>query len=332
MIFTLIVCTYMRPKALLTLLNSVVSQTLYPDEIIIVDGSVNDETRVMLEANYFNNLNYYLVEAKDRGLTRQRNFGIEKVNKRSEIVCFLDDDIILDSNYFKHIIATYSLYPEALAVGGYITNEVHWEQNKKPTSISDYFCFDDWCRKEPTRFKVRRMFGLEPDVPPGWLPSFSHMRAIGFLPPSNNIYEVELFMGGVSSYRMAVFKTITFSDYFEGYGLYEDADFCLRLAKQEPLYVNTAARCTHHHAVEGRPNMFKYGQMVIRNGWYIWRVKYSNPGLKSKIKWHCTALLLTILTFLGCIQSNKRQAMFMEGLGRIFGWCKLVFDKPKINY
>ena len=45
--FTLIICTYMRPKPLQTLLQSVNTQTLYPDEILIVDGSRNEETKEM---------------------------------------------------------------------------------------------------------------------------------------------------------------------------------------------------------------------------------------------------------------------------------------------
>ena len=36
--FSLIICTYMRPMALLTLLKSLESQVFYPNEIIIVDG------------------------------------------------------------------------------------------------------------------------------------------------------------------------------------------------------------------------------------------------------------------------------------------------------
>ena len=41
---SLIVCTYMRPKPLATLLASVQAQTVYPDEILIIDGSVDDNT------------------------------------------------------------------------------------------------------------------------------------------------------------------------------------------------------------------------------------------------------------------------------------------------
>ena len=54
--FTLIVCTYMREKPLLELLNSVKGQTLYPNEILIIDGSTNYETQNVLQINHFDNL------------------------------------------------------------------------------------------------------------------------------------------------------------------------------------------------------------------------------------------------------------------------------------
>jgi len=41
--FSLIICTYMRPKPVLQLLQSVQAQTVYPDEILIVDGLINEE-------------------------------------------------------------------------------------------------------------------------------------------------------------------------------------------------------------------------------------------------------------------------------------------------
>ena len=47
----------MRSHPLLQLLHSVQEQTLYPDEILIVDGSTNKETEAVLEENHFENLN-----------------------------------------------------------------------------------------------------------------------------------------------------------------------------------------------------------------------------------------------------------------------------------
>jgi len=102
-------------------------------------------------------------------------------------------------------------------------------------------------RNEPTRFRVRNKFGLQPDTKPGFLPTFAHGRSIGFLPPSGKIYEVEQLMGGVSSFKTQVFQKLSFSTYFEGYGLYEDADFTIRLSKIGQLYINTNARLAHYH-------------------------------------------------------------------------------------
>lgn len=180
------------------------------------------------------------------------------------------------------------------------------------------------------RFKVRREFGLSPDTPAGFLPTFSHGRSVSFLPPSGKIYEVEQIMGGVSSFKKTVFDIQQFSTYFEGYGLYEDADFSLRLAKKGKLYVNTKARLEHHHAPSGRPNLFKYGKMVARNGWYVWRIKYPKPSLKAKIKWNATLLLLTCLTFFSAIKNRNRNSM-TEGFGRLTGWFSLWFNKPKLQ-
>ena len=83
-------------------------------------------------------------------------------------------------------------------------------------------------------------------------------------------------------FRKIVFDSIWFSPYFEGYGLYEDADFTLRLSKIGKLYVNTNAQLGHFHDESGRPNKYQYGKMVVRNGWYVWRVKYPNPSLQFK--------------------------------------------------
>ncbi|ULC60581.1 glycosyltransferase [Flaviramulus sp. BrNp1-15] len=320
----------MRPIALQNLLNSVNSQSLYPNQIIVVDGSLNKKTSQLLKESNYKNLKYVLVDENNRGLTKQRNYGINLVDDTSEIICFLDDDIVLESNYFERLLETYQKKDEALAVGGYIKNEVIWKKSIGKLTPNEFY-YDGWVRKEPSRFKLRSKFGLLPDAEPGFLPTFAHGRSIGFLPPSEKIYEVELIMGGVSSYRKEVFKTLRFSNYFEGYGLYEDADFSLRIAKLGKLYVNTSAQLNHYHDEKGRPNRYKYGKMVVRNGWYVWRVKYPNPNIKARAKWHLTAFLLTSIRFLNIFNTQDKKAAFTESIGRIVGWFSLIFNKPLKN-
>ena len=328
--FSLIICTYQRPKPLLQLLQSVQEQTLYPDEILIIDGSTNEATQFILEQNHFQNVHYFLVPKEHRGLTKQRNFGIARVSKDNDVVCFLDDDTVLSADYFEQLLSTYQKYPDALGVGGYIHNETKWEfigTIYKPQI--DEFCFDGWKRKDGSRFVLRKKLGLDSDCPPGFSSLYSHGRSVGFLPPSGKIYEVEQLMGGVSSFQKKVFETHQFSTYFEGYGLYEDADFCLRVAKTGKLYLNTAAKLNHYHAASGRPNQFHYGKMVVRNGWYVWRVKNPKPLWKDQWKWHAITLLLTFIRFSNTFTSNQRKVAFTEACGRIIGWWSLIFNKPK---
>ncbi|MFV8346516.1 glycosyltransferase family 2 protein [Flavobacterium sp. ZB4P13] len=330
--FSLIVCTYMRPEPLLQLLQSVQEQTSYPDEILIIDGSTNEETEFVINENQFKNLHYFSVPPEHKGLTKQRNYGIERVGGETEIVCFLDDDVVLEKDYFEQIMKAYEVHPEALGVGGYIINESECEfveDNYQP-KIDEYY-FDGWKRKDGSRFVLRKKLGLDSDCPPGYSSLFSHGRSVGFLPPSGKIYEVEMLMGGVSSFRKKVFETMQFSTHFEGYGLYEDADFTLRLAKKGKLYVNTAAQLNHYHNPSGRPNQYQYGKMVVRNGWYVWRVKNPKPSFNAILKWHSITILLTIIRFSNTFTTSKRVAAFTEAMGRMIGWWSLMIDKPKIT-
>ena len=324
----------MRPKPLLTLLTSVAIQGVVPSQILIVDGSTNIETQKILEQNNFKNLQYFLVKDDNRGLTKQRNFGLSKVSSDAEIIFFLDDDIVLNEAYFEKILKSYKDFPDAAGVGGYIVNESNWifvGHDFRP-NLKD-FCFDGWKTNDGVRFVARKLFGLDSNEPPGFQSNFSHGRSLGFLPPSGKVYAVEQLMGGVSSYRKSVFETHQFSEYFQGYGLYEDADFSIRVSKSGQLYLNTAATLNHFHAPDGRPNQYSYGKMVVRNGWYVWRVRNSKPTFVHRFKWNSITILLILIRFSNIFTPNlnKAKAAFTEAFGRTIGLFSLLVSRPKIT-
>ncbi len=322
----------MRAMPLLSLLNSVKEQTLYPNEILIIDGSTNLETETILKKHPFANLHYFKVPDHERGLTKQRNFGIKKVNSAMDVVCFLDDDTILEPDYFEQLLHTYTVFPDALGVGGYITNETVWEQASSgyQSNIKEYY-YDGWKKKDGSRFVIRKKLGLDSNLPPCFMPEFSHGRSVGFLPPTGKIYEVQQFMGGVSSFKKEVLDQHKFSTYFQGYGLYEDADYTFRLSNLGKLYLNTNAKLAHFHDGSGRPNKYTYGKMVVRNGWYVWRVKYPNPSLKARLKWNLISLLLLSIRFTNVFTTIEKKEAFTESVGRLVGWFSLMFNKPKEN-
>ena len=300
-------------------------QKVKPHEVLVIDGSPDDITLKAVKRENYPFVQYFRVKEEDRGLTRQRNFGIRQLSD-SEVVCFLDDDVVLERDYFESLLATYHEKSDAIGVGGYIISDIQWRQNAVP-AYKD-FEIEDYVRKLGSRNVLRKRLGLLSDQAPGIMPNFSNGFSTGFLPPSGKIYPVEYFMGGVASYRKEIFKKIEFSPYFEGYGLYEDMDFCLRASRLGQLYVNTAARLHHLHEESGRPNKFAYGKMVVRNGWYVWRVKHPRPKLRARLKWHGTLLLLTLVRMGNIFTTTKRREALTESLGRIVGWWSLIFKKP----
>lgn len=327
--FSLIVCTYMRADSLINLLESVKKQILYPDDILIIDGSNDDKTKIALEQNQFRNLQYFLVSDEDRGLTRQRNFGISKLKKDIGVVCFLDDDTILEPNYFVEIIKTFQNNLEITGVGGVAVNENKWKPKKHGVFYNKkkYYLFEDYFYKEGLRNVVRNYLGLASNFDSGKMPDYSHGRTSGF-PITGKTYEVDLLIGMSMSFRKNVLDGIKFSKYFEGYGLYEDADFSLRALQFGKNVICTNAQLSHFHAASGRPNHYNYGKMVVRNGWYVWRIKNPNPTINDRFKWNAITILLTLIRLSNLITDNNKKKAFTEAMGRIVGWWSLIFNKP----
>ncbi len=332
MIFSLIICTYKRHIAIVNLLNSVAKQTVYPDEILVIDGSDDDLTKNILVEKGYKNLIYYKVEPKDRGLTKQRNFGISKVNASAKIVCFLDDDTVLEQDYFKNIIKIYAENSSVVGVGGIAINENSWQRKGtgKKYNKNEYYEFEGFVYKESSRNVLRNKLGLASNEGAGKMPEYSHGRTCGF-PITGKYYEVDLLIGMSMSFRKIVFDNIGFSTYFEGYGLYEDADFSLRALQFGKNVIATNVQLNHYHDRSGRPNKYIYGKMVVRNGWYVWRVKNLKPSLKAKIKWHSITILLTLVRFTNVITTSQKKEALTEAWGRTVGWGSLTFNKPKIE-
>jgi len=328
--FSLIICTYMRPQSVLQLLQSVQGQTLYPDEILIVDGSTNTATELVLMENQFPKLHYFAVPPEHRGLTKQRNYGIDRLGNVMEVVCFLDDDTVLEQHYFEEIIKTFEENQDISGVGGVAINENGWSLAKpnKEYNPNHYYQLEGFVYKEGQRNVVRNYLGLQSNLGPGRMPDYAHGKTCGF-PLNGQTDEVDLLIGMSFAFRKKVVDFIRFSSYFEGYGLYEDADFSIRALQFGKNVVNTKAQLRHFHHPSGRPNQYQYGKMVVRNGWYVWRVKTPKPSFNAKLKWHSITILLTLIRFSNTFTTSKRKEALTEALGRTLGWWSLWVHKPK---
>jgi GT2 family glycosyltransferase len=237
---------------------------------------------------------------------------------------------VLTPTYFFVILQTFQKNEAYIGVGGVAINENKWIPKQLGSKYNKYrfYDWDGYVYPEGLRNVVRNLTGLASNLGPSRMPLFSHGRTCGF-PLAGKTYEVDLLIGMSMAFRAKVFKEIQFSTYFEGYGLYEDADFSLRALRFGKNSINTKAQLYHNHAPSGRPNQYQYGKMVVRNGWYVWRTKNPIPTFIHKIKWHLITLLLTGIRYSNVLTTSTRKAALREALGRTVGWWSLLVSKPK---
>lgn len=316
---TLAICTFQRASALKNLLGALRHVEEPPEEIVVVDSSPGDESEKVIRSFPDLPLRYFRVGARERGLTRQRNIAAKE--SRGDVVVFFDDDIVPARDFFRELRACWARHPDAAGIGGLIVGE-EWRRVNERTRGVGWYTFEGWARREPWRWRARRLLGLSSPLAPGRMPPEGHGRPVNF-PPSGKDYIVDFVMGGVSSWRLQVVRKVRFSTFFEGYGLYEDLDFCIRAGREGAIVLCTRAQVQHHHDPSGRPNRFLYGRMVVRNGWYVWRQKWPAPSIGNRCKWWAITVLLTL------IRIPQGISGFAEACGRMVGWFEVLFSPPK---
>lgn len=331
---SLIIPTYNRPHDIARLLRNLNFQTRKPDEVVIVDASDTDETKQSIERNkeaYAYPLNYY---SHEKGLTRQRNFGVSKA--KGEIIGFTDDDSLFEPDYFERILLVFEK-DKAGVIGGASGRFF----NVGPSNIQ---VIDDYLRNGPKqaelsafmeRFKntgkdiwsKRLRKGLERVL-------FLHKGEEGtFCPIRCRFYGIKKpfvgtktvdFLVGIAFYRKKVFEQVQYSDFFQGYGLAEDVHFSLQVGKNYQLVVAGEAICYHLHAPSGRPDLFKFGYMSSVNYFFIFKTYEKRNMLSYLIFWYfyCINALLDFLPALVGKNSLCRIKLF---LGRICGGFSCIF-------
>ena len=120
---TVIVPTLNRPKDLKRAFVSICKQTKLPDEVIIVDQSVNNLSvravkGIMSTFKDFK-LNY-IHDPKILGLVDAKRVGVNEAF--GDIICFLEDDIVLEADYLKQIELGFKKKPNMIGCSGVVTN------------------------------------------------------------------------------------------------------------------------------------------------------------------------------------------------------------------
>lgn len=251
-----VIATLNRPAELRRLLASFISQSVKPDEIIIVDQGGG----LKLDLNQYLNhdnlaIQYYQVDFQS--LTRARNFGVEK--SQADIIGFLDDDIILGADYVKNIKRFFENNRSALGVQGVITNFEAGHAAKVGGVRLVYKIYN----------LLAKIFLLNNSSASNRL-LLSGRNQYASRPAGVQICQ---WLSGIGNYRRAVFKEFKFDEKLAGYALGEDKLFSYPIGQKYPdsLWLDPTINCEHHHAASGRPLGRAAVEMKINYTYYLWR-------------------------------------------------------------
>lgn len=218
---SVIIPTKNRKEDLFETLDSVLNQSLLPFEIIIVDQSAYriDYSSIQGSANNKNVDFKVIYDPRIKGLTQARNVGLDYM--KGDIVLFLDDDLTLDQDYLKNVLATFSEpdYKDVAGVGG----RVKLPQENKNFGFNHFFKLGPF---SDAREKIKQ-------------------KPLG-------IYESRYLSGGSMSLKREDIQDLRFDENMTGYSHGEDMDFCYRLSQRKKLVINSRAVCLHKTSPVGR--------------------------------------------------------------------------------
>ena len=290
---TVAIPTYKREKDLAECLESIVSQSTSPTEILIIDDDALPreyveqwEKRCAMQGI---TLAYYKKDHKTerRGLSESKNI-ILRIAK-GDIVCIFDDDTILEAGLLTEFMRIWNNAPEKelLGVGGTIRN------TRKKNTIEKIF---------------NGLFGLTSDY--SW-----DVNDIGYVVWDEWIEETAkgyYMHGGVSSLRREEALKLGFATFSGGRTEKEDVDFCLR-AKQAGYYFITVPhpKIIHNHSQVSREDEFMIGTKDATNRREIFR-KYGIQTTRGRIRF-CWASFGWVLRYI-------LKFRFLAAAGNIYGF------------
>jgi GT2 family glycosyltransferase len=290
MILSVIIATMNRSADLERALLSLGSQARLPDEVIIVDQSRDDATRVLCErfnagGALMGRLRY--LPQSQPSLVAARNRGVSSV--KGEIVGFLDDDVVLLPDYYQRILAALEADAHLGAVGGCVLNTpfggVRWRLRQ---GLATAFLLNFW---------NGRM------TPSGFGYPIYH-RAI------TRPTRVDMLHGCNMTFRSQALRGEAFDTWFSGYSYREDAEFTYRISKRWKILMIPEARLYHNESTSNRLDRRELRSMRMRSYEYVWR-KHKGPGSISS--------LLFRYSVFGLHMIEQIEAYFQTRSGRTSG-------------
>jgi len=235
---SVIIPTYNRALDLEECLRSILTQTVPPSEVLVVDNSDSGagEIRRAVErvGTQFSATAIalrYVRNPRENSLTVAKNLGIDLSG--GAVVSFLDDDVVLDPRYYEAILDVYQTHPHALGVEGAVVAG----RPRNPIAFG-------------LEQALGRIFflGFREDARCRVLPSL----AVTY-PLRDELVTCE-WLSGAATYRRRIFTEFRPDEKLRKYADNEDIDLSHRIFRKYPgtLFFTPGAKYAHKGSVRAR--------------------------------------------------------------------------------
>lgn len=283
--FSVIIPTRNRKISLKILIESLLKQSILPENIVIIDSS--DIFDNSLE--YLSSLVKHIHTSK-KSIAKQRNLGLLNVHENTSAIFFLDDDTRPEINYFEKMLKTLRS-SGAIGVSGLAINPNKIQRNK-PYGIQGF---------------VRKLFLLDSNTDGSVLKS-----GIGIpVRKINNGWKKVEWLIGCSCWDFQRIKHIQFEEDFEGYSLGEDLIFSVRASKFGLLIVDSNIVLHHTEMMQNETNLIQKNFM-----WVYYRFRLSRY-VRSKFQFYLGfywSIFGRLLISISCIFLQPKKSIY-----QIFG-------------
>lgn len=248
---SVIIPTKNRINSLKILVNSIINQTLFPNEIIIVDQS---------EVNYQKEIEEWFIEKSVTlhyihnpnitGLTQAKNTGVNFAH--GDLIFFFDDDLELFPDFIEKMNKKMDQYPTLYGLCG--------KQYLKKEKKQLYYYIRNITRRGA--FKV--------DLPNKYNKKYS------------GIILARKISGGITVYRKEIFEKYRFDENLVKYSLGEDYDFSYRVSQEHEIGKFNEAVAYHYHDTSGRLDQKRMFEAKICFFHYFYHKNIKNTKLRFK--------------------------------------------------
>jgi glycosyltransferase involved in cell wall biosynthesis len=238
MLVSVIICTIRRAGLVRELLECLMAQSYRHLEILVVGGSDAEAAREYETTVANSGLPLRFLTA-EKGLSKARNVGL--ANAKGEIICFFDDDVAIQPDFFQRVVSEFQK-PGMAAVGG--------------LTAFDTLNYDG---AVTVRWKLRRLLGITPSLEPGYCTELGRSIPFSFLRPFSGTKEVGWLPGFCQIFRERAIEGLRYDEHesvVRGFRCIavEDRDFSMIVARTWKLVVIGDLFIEHRRDDEARPS------------------------------------------------------------------------------